>query len=74
MKDLFHYVKTWPLDPSDAGPYAAIDIELRRRGRAMSQADMMLAALARRMKLTLLTTDRDFEAFPDIHRENWVNS
>ena len=28
MKDLFHYVKTWPLDPSDAGPYAAIDIEV----------------------------------------------
>jgi predicted nucleic acid-binding protein len=33
---------------------------------------MMLAALARQYKLTLLTTDRDFEALPDLKVENWV--
>jgi predicted nucleic acid-binding protein len=33
---------------------------------------MMLAALARRMNLTLLTTDRDFDALPDLRREDWV--
>jgi predicted nucleic acid-binding protein len=33
---------------------------------------MMLAALARQMKLTILTTDRDFEAFPDIRTASWT--
>jgi predicted nucleic acid-binding protein len=33
---------------------------------------MMLAALCRQRDLTLLTTDRDFEALPDISVENWT--
>ncbi len=32
----------------------------------------MLAALARLMDLTLLTTDLDFEALPDLSSENWI--
>jgi predicted nucleic acid-binding protein len=32
----------------------------------------MIAALARHMGLTLLTTDKDFEALPDIRAENWL--
>jgi predicted nucleic acid-binding protein len=31
----------------------------------------MVAALAKQMKLTILTTDRDFEALPDIETEDW---
>lgn len=46
--------------------------ELRAKGRVLSQVDMLLAALARRMKLVLLTTDRDFEALPDVKAENWM--
>ncbi len=38
----------------------------------LSQMDMMLAALARQQKLVLLTTDRDFEALPDLAIENWI--
>jgi predicted nucleic acid-binding protein len=34
---------------------------------------MMVAALCRRMNVTLLTTDRDFEALPDLRTENWVS-
>ena len=30
-------------------------------------------ALARRMDLTLLTSDRDFEALPDVRAENWLS-
>jgi predicted nucleic acid-binding protein len=33
---------------------------------------MILAALARQHKLTILTTDRDIEALPDLQVENWV--
>jgi len=34
---------------------------------------MMLAALARQHKLTVLTTDRGFEAVAGLAVENWVN-
>ena len=33
---------------------------------------MMLAALARQMNLTILTTDQDFAALPDLKIENWL--
>jgi predicted nucleic acid-binding protein len=32
----------------------------------------MLAALARQMDVTLATTDRDFDALPDVRTENWL--
>lgn len=35
---------------------------------------MMLAALARQMRLTLVTSDNDFAAMPDIQTENWLES
>jgi predicted nucleic acid-binding protein len=47
---------------------------LRGQGRVLSQVDMMLAALARQHKLSILTTDRDFEALSDLTVENWVVS
>ena len=33
---------------------------------------MMVAALARQMKLIVLTTDRDFEALPSVRKEHWI--
>ncbi len=32
----------------------------------------MVAALARHARLTILTTDRDFDAIPDVPTENWM--
>jgi tRNA(fMet)-specific endonuclease VapC len=64
----------WPLDLATAQVYGALYLDLRRRGRVLSQVDLMLGALARRFELTLLTTDRDFEAVPDLRVENWLNS
>jgi predicted nucleic acid-binding protein len=34
--------------------------------------DIMLAALARQFGLTVVTTDQDFAALPDLKRENWA--
>jgi predicted nucleic acid-binding protein len=58
--------------PPLAAIYGAIYLDLRRRGRILSQVDIMLAALCQQLNLTLLTTDRDFEALPDLRTENWV--
>lgn len=72
LAQLLRHVRLWPLDEDTARLYGAVYIELRRQGRVLSQVDMMLAALARQHKLTVLTTDRDFEALTDLHLENWV--
>jgi tRNA(fMet)-specific endonuclease VapC len=69
---LLRHVRLWPLDGDTARIYGAVYIELRRTGRVLSQVDMILAALARQHKLTVLTTDRDFEALADLRVENWV--
>jgi tRNA(fMet)-specific endonuclease VapC len=72
LTQLLRHLRLWPLDAETTRFYGAVYLELRGLGRVLSQVDMMLAALARQHKLTVLTTDRDFEALPDLHAENWV--
>src|SRR2546423_1646412 len=57
LKDLLNKVRLWPLDLEVARIYGEIYLDLERRGRVLSQVDMLLAALALRMDVTLLTTD-----------------
>lgn len=72
LNGVLNEVRLWPIDPAIAEVYGAVYLELRRAGRALSQVDRILAALARHMSLTLLTTDQDFQALPDIPTENWL--
>jgi tRNA(fMet)-specific endonuclease VapC len=71
LNRLLGRVRLWPLERETAILYGEIFHELRRRGRVLSQVDMMLAALARHKELTIATSDRDFEALPDVRTENW---
>jgi tRNA(fMet)-specific endonuclease VapC len=66
-------MRIWPVDLLTAQAYGQIYNELRAKGRVLSQVDMMIAALARQMNLVVLTTDRDFEALPDVNTEDWTN-
>ncbi len=61
-----------PIDMSTVREYGRLYQELRRAGRILSQVDMMVVALARRMKLVVLTTDRDFDAVREIGTESWL--
>jgi tRNA(fMet)-specific endonuclease VapC len=73
-RDLNHFlvqVRIWPIDLKTTQIYGDVYAELRRRGRVLSQVDIMVAALARQMRLTILTTDRDFEALLDIRTADW---
>ena len=72
MRRLLRHVRIWPLSPATAQWYGEIASDLRRRGRAMSQIDKMLAALCREMNLVLVTTDQDFTALPWLQTENWL--
>lgn len=72
LTEVLQTVRIWPVDRAIAPHYGTIFWDLRDRGRILSQVDIMLAALCRQMDLTLLTTDRDFEALPALRVENWV--
>jgi tRNA(fMet)-specific endonuclease VapC len=72
LTHLLRHVRLWPLDAETTRHFGALYIELRRKGRVLSQVDMMLAALARQHKLILMTADQDFEALSDLTIENWV--
>lgn len=72
LRRLLAFVRIWPLESGLAEYYGTIHQELRRSGRVMSQVDMILAAMVRQTGATLLTTDRDFEALPDLHLANWT--
>jgi tRNA(fMet)-specific endonuclease VapC len=74
LRRLFRYVSVWPLDLETARLYGEFHQRLRKKGRVLSQVDTMIAALAYQMGLRVLTTDRDFEALPEIHRENWLSA
>jgi tRNA(fMet)-specific endonuclease VapC len=72
LAQLLRHVRLWPPGAETTQLYGAVYLELRRLGRVLSQVDMLLAALARQHKLTVLTTDRDFEALADLRVENWT--
>jgi tRNA(fMet)-specific endonuclease VapC len=72
LQGLLQVVRIWPVDLEIAVRYGEVYQELKRAGRALSQVDMMLAAMTRHLNLTLLTTDGDFDALPDIRTENWL--
>ena len=71
LNHLLRQLRLWPVDLKTARIYGDVYMELRRSGRVLSQVDIMVAALARQMKLTILTTDSDFEALPDIRTADW---
>lgn len=72
LRRLLGRVRLWPLHAEVAPLYGEIFKELRRRGSVLSQVDMLLAALASQMNVTLATTDGDFKALPDVRTENWL--
>lgn len=72
LEGLLRLVRIWPIDLQTAVRYAEAYLELQKAGRALSQVDIMLAAMSRQADLTLLTTDQDFGALSDVRTENWL--
>lgn len=59
-------------DETDAELAAELQISLRLRGRQLATVDALIATVALRYGLTLLTTDQDFHAVPHLQYENWL--
>ncbi len=72
LNRVLRQIRVWPIDRSIAEQFGKLHVELMRRGRILSHPDRVLASLARQLGVVVLTTDRDFEAIPDIRTENWL--
>lgn len=62
----------WPFDERAAFIYGVLFAELRRKGRPMQSIDIMLAAVALNLpNCTVVTTDSDLHAIPNLKVETW---
>lgn len=61
-------------DEIDAELAAELQVSLRRQGWQLETVDALIAAVALRYDLTLLTTDKDFRAVPKLKRANWLKN
>jgi len=59
-------------DEADALDAARLQATLRRQGRQLGTVDALIAAVALRYNLTLLTTDNDFAAVPSLTTAKWT--
>jgi predicted nucleic acid-binding protein len=65
--------RLWPSDDQSAVEFAAIFQELHAAGRMLSQFDLLIAAITRQLKLTLLSADQDFQPVKNLRIENWLS-
>ncbi len=63
--------QVYAMDRLDAEESAKLRLALRRRGWQLGIIDSFIAVIALRYDLTLLTTDQDFAAIPNLKQQNW---
>ena len=56
----------------DAEEAANLQVLLRGQGRQLATVDALIAVIALRNEVILLTTDRDFSAVTGLQQENWL--
>lgn len=71
LAGLFKY---YNVDQSIASQSAQLRVTLRKQGRQLEAIDSFIAVIAVRYGVILLTTDKDFQALPDLRYENWRDS
>ena len=59
-------------DESDAEFAGNLRISLRSRGWQLETVDALIASVALRHGITVLTTDKDFRGVPNLQHENWL--
>ena len=59
-------------DIVDAEKAAALQVALRRRGWQLETIDALVAIIAERYQLILLTKDKDFTQVPELQIERWI--
>jgi tRNA(fMet)-specific endonuclease VapC len=64
----------WPFDLDAAEEYGRVGIEAKTTGRPVGKLDMMIAAVARAMNCTVVTSDSDFSTIAGIRTVDWTTS
>ncbi len=64
----------YPIDVADAEAASSLQASLRQRGWQLETVDALIAAVALRNDLTLLTTDGDYREVPGLTTENWLKT
>ncbi len=59
-------------DEADAENAAALQRALRHQGWQLETVDALIAVVALRYDLVLLTSDKDFAPVPSLKQENWL--
>jgi predicted nucleic acid-binding protein len=72
LSSLIKEVRIWSIDWKVVRRFGELSQRLRRIGRKLSLADVTLAAMALNKHVTILTSDLDFSALPEIQTENWI--
>lgn len=62
----------YQIDEVDAEAAAELQLMLRLQGKQLETVDALVAAIAIRYNLILLTTDRDFRPITQLKSENWL--
>ena len=61
----------YDLEETDAECAADLQVSMRLSGNHLQTVDALIAAVALRYGLILLTSDKDFHAIPNLRYENW---
>jgi tRNA(fMet)-specific endonuclease VapC len=62
----------YQLEETDAEYALDLQLSLRANGRQLEMADALIAAIAIRYDLILLTEDKDFRPITQLKQENWL--
>ncbi|WP_435103479.1 type II toxin-antitoxin system VapC family toxin [Arhodomonas sp. AD133] len=74
LETVLSAVKILPLEPPVDAHYAALRHDLERAGTPIGPNDMLIAAHARALGLTVVTANiREFERVPDLAVEDWLS-
>lgn len=63
----------YAIERSDAEQAATLQVTLRHHGWQLATVDALMAAIALRYDLVLLTTDNDFNRVTGLQYENWFS-
>ena len=71
FSETFYYRE---VDRDDAEQAALLQVSLRRRGWQLNTVDALIAAIALRYDLILLTADKDLSAISELKQENCLTT
>lgn len=71
LQEWISSVTVLDIDEATSQSYAALGLELKRKGRPIPTNDLWIAALCRQHALPIVSRDQHFDVVPGIRRVSW---